>query len=166
MICAIDPGDVRSAYVVVDEHDGIRPHDVGIVENLSLRLQLPVLLADVDRVVIEMIGHYGTGMPAGKTVFDTCVWIGRWMEVAVRSRGLLPELVLRPTVKAHLCGSARAKDPNVTQALIDRFAAGEPNRGKGTKSRPGWFHGFRADIWAAYAVAVWAADNNEQGGSL
>jgi hypothetical protein len=43
-------------------------------------------------------------------------------------------------------------------AIVDRFASGQPNRGKGTKAKPGWFYGFRADIWQAYALAVLVAD--------
>ena len=71
------------------------------------------------------------------------------------------DLIYRKDVKLHLCHTTKAKDSNITQALIDRFASGEPNRGKGTKAAPGWFYGFKADIWQAYALAVLAADTRE-----
>ena len=40
------------------------------------------------------------------------------------------------------------------------------NHGKGTKANPGWFYGFRADVWQAYALAVYAADNWNERGTL
>ena len=47
------------------------------------------------------------------------------------------------------CAEAQGqKDGNVRQALIDRFGV------VGTKKDPGWFYGFHADIWQAYAVGV------------
>ena len=146
-VIAIDPGNVQSAYVLMEDY---KPVEFAKIENdyirrLLMRTTEPFSGEHIDKVVIEMIGHYGTGMPAGKTVFDTCVWIGRFSECVIASSF---EHVLRPTVKAHLCGSARAKDGNVRQALIDRFGV------VGTKKEPGWFYGFHADIWQAYAVGV------------
>jgi hypothetical protein len=155
----IDPGNKESAFALIDAD--YRPLAVGKILNdeLLARLNSPVwhLGMGIRHTMIEQIGHYGTGMPAGREVFDTCRWIGRFEQVLTQ-QGLPPDLTLRPTIKAHLCGSAKAKDGNVAQALADRFAPGEPRRGKGTKAEPGWFYGFAADIWAAYSVAVYAQD--------
>ena len=63
----------------------------------------------------------------------------------------------------YLCGSMGAKDPHIAQALIDRYARGQPNRGKGTKVAPGFFYGFRADMWAAMAVAATYVDKYIRG---
>ena len=155
MHLAIDPGNHQSAYALVD--DGYAPRSFGKIDNSDLATQLPGMLAEVTHLSIEQIGHYGTGMPAGREVFDTCRWIGRYEQISEQS-GVPAEMVLRPTIKTHLCGTPRAKDSNVIQALIDRFAPGCPNRGKGYKASPGWFYGFRADIWQSYALAVFTID--------
>jgi len=160
-ILAIDPGNEESGYAVIDSVT-YRPLAIGKKENNTLREMITSgQFNNVDHVSIEMIGHYGKGMPAGKTVFDTCIWIGRFLELLTGSSGWAAsdvELVLRATIKAHTCGSTAAKDSNISQALIDRFASGVRNRGKGTIDAPGWFYGFKADIWQAYALAVYTAD--------
>lgn len=153
---AIDPGCFESAWVLLDEAE-CRPFYFKKAGNNVLRalLQDPHLVLAPDRVVIEVVASYG--MAVGAEVFETCVWVGRFAELA-DARGVPWELVKRGPVKLHHCHSSRAKDSNVIQALVDRFAPGEPNRGKGTARSPGWFHGFRADIWQAYALGVYAAD--------
>jgi hypothetical protein len=163
-VLAIDPGNRESAYVLVD--DDRRPLEAAKVVNEHLIDDLPRLLARDDvgfdgSVAIEMVASYG--MAVGADVFETCVWIGRFSE---RCRSYwhaagYPRLVFRRDVKLHHCGSARAKDANITQALIDRFAGNVPNRGKGTKAEPGWFYGFKADIWQAYALGVLVVDMRE-----
>lgn len=151
-ILAIDPGNVESAYVVLDPAT-CRPLRFGKVPNAEI---LALLEQFTGQVHIEMIASYG--MAVGAEVFDTCVWIGRFSERSGASAGRLPQLVKRQPIKVHHCHSSKAKDSNVIQALVDRFALGEPNRGKGTKAKPGWFYGFRADVWQAYALAVYVAD--------
>ena len=98
-----------------------------------------------DDFVIECIASYG--MAVGAEVFETCYWIGRFMQYAFM-QGKEINRVYRKDEKMNLCGSTRAKDANIRQALIDRFGV------VGVKKAPGWFFGFKADIWAAYAVGV------------
>lgn len=155
-LLAIDPGNIESGWAVLRRAD-YRPIQAGKSENETLLQMMQQGMPGVDCVAIEQIGHYGTGMPAGVSVFDTCRWIGRFEQVTIQF-GLPPQLTLRATVKAHICGSAKAKDGNVAQALADRFAPGEPRRGKGTKSDPGWFYGFADDMWQAYGLGVYTLD--------
>lgn len=94
-------------------------------------------------VIIEMVASYG--MAVGETVFQTCVAIGNFKEIA-ESQNIPVEFVYRKDEKINLCNSMKAKDSNIRQALIDRF--GEV----GTKRSPGWFYGFKKDVWSAYAI--------------
>jgi len=163
-ILAIDPGNTVSGYALIDSTTR-RPIEVGKIPNDELLDRLLEWcvggLVDeqplIHHLAIEMIASYG--MAVGKEVFETCVWIGRFIEVS--GCGLAP--IYRRDVKLHHCLDSRAKDSNIRQALVDRFAPGQPNHGKGTKSEPGWFHGFRADVWQAYALAVLVADRLEDG---
>jgi hypothetical protein len=125
-----------------------RPLEFGKVKNDIMRdIVKKESVARMAQVVVEMISSYG--MPVGREVFETCVAIGRFVEIAGDAK-----LVSRAEVKLHVCGSARAKDGNIRTALIDRFATHDLKNGKGTKKNPDWFYGFRADVWQAYALAV------------
>lgn len=131
-IFAIDPGTEKSAFVLYDSHDKIILKK-GIERNediLSFKY-VGSLLA------IEMIASYG--MPVGKEVFETCVWIGRFDPNATAT------LIYRRTIKTHLCGSMKAKDANIRQALLDKLGK------EATK-------GVSKDIWSALAVAVCVAE--------
>lgn len=107
---------------------------------------------DRDLLAIEMIASYG--MPVGREVFETCLWIGRYIE-AWEARGGRYQLVYRKDVKMFLCESMRAKDANIRAALIDRF--GGKDRAIGKKSAPGPLYGMIGDCWSALAVALKAA---------
>lgn len=152
-ILAIDPGNEESAYVLLDRD--LRPVEFGkqhneiMYANMCVSLLKHVKDDDDLHVAIEMIASYG--MPVGKEVFETCVWIGRLLE---RFRKFDTSFVYRKDEKMTICHSMQANDATIRQALVDRFAPNTRNLGKGTKADPGWFYGFRADIWAAYAVGV------------
>ena len=160
-VLAIDPGTTESAYVVIG--DECAPIVFGKVPNAQLLDELPDLENLAHRAAIEMVASYG--MAVGADVFETCVWIGRFYERIEGATGLTPELVKRNPIKNHHCHSSKANDSNIRQALVDRFAYGQPNHGKGTKSAPGWFYGFHSDIWQSYALAVYVADTVNSGGA-
>lgn len=155
-ILAIDPGDTKSAVVVYDPHarrilTAMDEPNETILE--WLKSQTSGSAVDL-LMACEMAACYG--MPVGAEIFDTCVWIGRywqaWSGAAVR--------VYRRQVKLHLCGSMRAKDPNVRQALMDKFGPGR-ERAMGTKRQPGPLYGISGDLWAALDVAVTVAEAEE-----
>lgn len=149
MILAIDPGPSESAWVL---WDGAKIHGLGKVPNEELAAeacQLASILSDPAVCVIEMIASYG--MAVGATTFETCVWIGRFMEIFSSSRVCR---ITRNEVKNHICHSSKAKDSNIRQALIDRFGV------VGTKKSPGALYGVSKDVWAALAVAVTWFDQN------
>lgn len=161
-IVAIDPGNEYSAYVLIGPD--LRPIAGAKMANELMWVDLLDHLQELDpyekvSFAIEMIASYG--MPVGAEVFDTCVWIGVLKE---RLRHYPITLIYRKDEKMAICHSMKANDATIKQALIDRFAPGEKNYGKGTKAKPGWFYGFKADIWAAYAVGVTYHDMYLEGG--
>lgn len=154
-VFAIDPGSALSAFVVVQGDYTVC--DKAKCENEAVLQALTGFSSGV--VVIEMVASYG--MPVGREVFDTCVWIGRFTQAA-SALGLPVAYIFRQEEKLTLCHSARANDSNIRRALIDRFAKHDFTNGKGTKKEPDVFYGFAKDIWAAYAVAVTYLDKQRQ----
>ena len=149
-IMGIDPGSTDSAYVVVNENYEILAK--GKIENEQLLELIKIPTVHIDEMVIEMIANMGMGA-VGATIFDTCVWIGRFWEA---SQSKEKSYIYRREEKINLCGTMKAKDTNIRQALIDRFGV------VGTKNNQGFFYGFKADMWAAFAVAVTYLDKKKE----
>ena len=64
--------------------------------------------------------------------------------------------LFRKDIKIHLCGTMKAKDANIRQALIDKH-------GKvGTAKNKGPLYGISSHLWSALAVADYATDNYEK----
>lgn len=165
-ILSIDPGPVQSAWLVYDPSDG-ECIEFGLFENDSLALWISDCNCEevqADILAIEMIACYG--MAVGEEVFETCVWIGRFIE-AWEHRGQGAEQykpwyrVFRKEVKLHLCNSMRANDSNIRQALIDRYGPGR-EKAIGTKKTPGPLYGIKKDLWSALAIAVTFADTRRE----
>ena len=150
-VLAIDPGTTHSAYCLYDM-DRSEIWESAKVDNFELRQMMLDGRLPYDIAVIEMIACYG--MAVGKSVFETCVWIGRYNEILQANAEV--KMMFRREVKVNLCNSNKAKDGNVRQALIDRFPATGGGRIPqiGTKAKQGPLYGFAGDMWAALGVAV------------
>lgn len=155
-ILAIDPGNIESGYAIIEMPD-FKLIEFGKVKNEKLLADIEdrfVYDTTIDAVAIEMVASYG--MAVGKSVFDTCVWIGRFVQ-ALANDGV--DYVYRKDEKMCLCGSMKAKDSNIRQALIDRYAKHDFKNGKGVKKNPDTFYGVSKDVWQAIAVGVTYYEN-------
>lgn len=150
MIFAVDPGNVQSGFAIIRMPD-FALCEFGKVENEELleMLERYSRANAVDVFAIEMVASYG--MTVGKDVFETCVWIGRFIQAIHHKE---TALVYRKDEKMYLCGSPVAKDSNIRQALIDRYATFDFKSGKGVKKNPDTFYGVSKDAWQAIAVGV------------
>lgn len=152
-LVAIDPGCEESAMVCMVDDSIVRRSKADNRGTLELVLEYRTL--GFTFLAIEMIASYG--MPVGAEVFNTCLWIGRF----VQAWGGPFTLVYRREVKMFLCGNNAAKDGNIRQALIDRY--GGKVAAIGNKKSPGPLYGISADVWSALAVAVtWQGTHGKQ----
>lgn len=141
---AIDPGPEQSALVQITPHGTVSGFIRSNVQLVALCRAPKGISA---HLVIEQIASYG--MPVGAEVFDTCVWIGRFAEAWEQSEcDATLSLMPRRAVKLALCGSMKAKDPNIRQALIDRYG------GPQSVKKGGPLAGIKSHLWAALALAV------------
>ena len=155
VIFAIDPGDSESGYAVIRMPD-FKLLQFGKVKNSELLSLIPDIVSSVDGFAIEMVDNYG--MAVGKHVFETCVWIGRFIQ---KARPFKHNYIYRREEKLCLCGSMKAKDTNIKQALINRYAKHDFKTGKGVKKNPDTFYGVAKDVWQAIAVGVTYYENKE-----
>lgn len=151
-LLAIDPGTTHSGWVIFE---GGEVCDSGVAANGDILEMLDKRIPGNYPLAIEMIASYG--MAVGKEVFETCLWIGRFMQAAGPDR---VRLVYRKDVKLHLCGSPRAKDANIRQALIDRW--GGKAEAIGNVKKPGPLYAVKSHAWAALGVAVTALETKPQ----
>ena len=144
-VLAIDPGTRESGWVLFD---GKSVSNSGVQRNEDVLAMISGWRDRDTRLATEVF--QAMGMAVGAEVFETCIWIGRFVQAWHTPGEVLR--IKRTQVKLQLCGTARAKDANVRQALID--AVGAP----GTKANPGPTYGVKSHAWSALAVAVTAQD--------
>lgn len=157
-LLAIDPGTSKSGWVSIS---GGQIVDAGVSDNTDLLLKIQTMAPQC--IAIEWI--QSMGMKVGQEVFETCLWVGRFIQIAPKSAQIIR--VPRTQVKLHHCNSARAKDPNVCAAVREKY--GE----KGTKASPGYFYQVSSHAWQAFAVGAYVMEGAqgdkcilEHGGSI
>lgn len=151
LILALDPGTTETGYVRFGAGSGA-VYSSGVVSNADA-LNLVRDEREAHALAVEMIASYG--MPVGREVFETCVFIGECANEWRRHGKGEARFIYRRDVKLHLCGSVKAKDPNVRQALLDMFGG---SAAIGKKAAPGPLYGVKSHAWAALGVAVTAAN--------
>jgi hypothetical protein len=139
LILAVDPGTTISGWVLFDGH---RVLDSGNDPNAKVRAMIRA--SEADTLAIERFE--ARGMAIGDDSIETMLWTGRFVECWRAPESV--RLVKRSAVKSHMCGTQKAKDPNIRQAAID--AVGAP----GVKANPGPTYGVTSHAWQALAVAV------------
>ncbi len=149
-ILGIDPGPLQSAYCIL-ENDIVSASEKEIISNKKLLEIISGMYWRKPLIAIELIQSYG--MPVGRETFETCIWIGRYIEMATHHE-MQYQLYARPSIKSAITGIARAKDADVRRALILRY-------GGTKKGEP--LHGVKKDIWSALAVATYCADGAKLG---
>lgn len=169
LLC-VDPGPVKSGWVLLEDD---KPVKHGWNDNGDLRkwILTEAISGKLDELVIEDVTHMG--MAVGKDVFETVRWSGRF------DPDCLAKFIDRKQVKLNLCGNPRAKDPNIRQAIIDRYGGDsvaiggkkcQTCKGKGWRGRGrppcdeckatgyehplGPLHGISGHVWSALAVGL------------
>jgi len=166
-ILAVDPGNNVSTWLLYAPTDNLV---LGFGTEPNSQLLSRLASYHVERgnrlevqLVIEMVESYG--MPVGREIFETVLWIGRFMQAwehFVGDRGPPCVLLPRRVVKQELCATPQAKDSNVRQALVDMFGPGR-EKAIGTKKHPGPLHGISKHRWQALALAVaWTHQQERQ----
>lgn len=169
-LLAVDPGTNKSAYCMMTE--SCMPISAGDVDNDTvLRL---VEEGEYDRMAIECM-ESRAGAMIGKSTYETCIWIGRFMQVAMQ-RGKPVAKVYRSEEKSLLIPSKKNKlpplpegigattDAKIRASLIAKYAKHDKKNGKGTRHDKDVFYGFQGDMWAAFAVGVVHLDKVKKGG--
>jgi hypothetical protein len=148
IIMGIDPGTFKSGWCIIE---GLKIVNSGVSENGLVKQMIRDI--DVDLVAIEGMEPRRSNPNAkfpviiGSETFDTCIWIGRFIENATSPF----RIVKRGEVLRHIA-KHRANDSDVRKALIAKLGV------QGTKSNKGATYGVSSHAWSALAVALTALE--------
>jgi len=155
IVLAIDPGNVKSAYTLYDpeQHKLI---EFGKIDNEELQIRMYELRNKTKYLAIEGMKSYGQRV--GSTVFNTCIWIGRYLQQWEMDGGET-KIIYRHQVKSFITPKVKSNDSKIRTALIGMFpATGLDSKGRpssiGIKKNPGPLYGVTADVWSALAIAL------------
>lgn len=145
LVMAIDPGNVQTAWTVMDHNNRIIKF--AKEDNYIVLHRINTWREKLSYAICEMIAGYG--QQVGKSIYHTCIWIGMFKKEFMKGKEKPADffLVYRKTVATFICESPMAKDGDVRQAMIDEY--GDP----GTKKHPGKTYGITKDIWQSLGIA-------------
>lgn len=146
VIIGIDTGTTQSAMCLCAYRD-MKPIEHVKVDNKDAERLLETWLCQYRfhcLVAIERLENHG--MPIGDTTIETIIEIGRIERIVESNNGAWVH-IKRHEEKTEICHHPRATDATIRMELMNIYG------GKGTKKNKGWFYGFKADEWQAYAIA-------------
>ena len=161
-IIGVDPGTSQTGWVIYNTIS----HSVensGVTDNEEF-LNSVIENEDYDIMAIERIASYG--MPIGAETIRTIEYIGRYWQKVLDSNKISAKVELfykKVDINPTICGSNKAKDANIRQAIMDMFPknGGGSNPSVGTSKQPGVLYGIGTHKWAALAVALTCAIKNK-----
>lgn len=161
-LLACDPGNEQSAFVLFDSIKFV-PVGKWLLPNDQCRARMGDI--DADHLVIELTplytlkttgGHAYTPNQLALTAFESGRFAERWMMLS----GNESTMFSRMDVKKHLLGRANGNDSQIRNAILDHYG-GTRKSAVGIKAKPGPLYGFRADMYAALAVAICYIETND-----
>jgi Holliday junction resolvasome RuvABC endonuclease subunit len=159
-VLGVDPGSTYSAYCLFDVKKRrvvsyAKDNNDQILKDIAEFKALNM----ADFLAVEQLKAYGH---ASDSLFFTAMWTGRiiasWL--SIRRNSYDYTLLPRKSIVSLLCGSSRANDSQVRQAVIDYFIRVKAPQGGGrspiigTKKSPGHLFKMSGDMWSAAAVAL------------
>lgn len=148
IICALDPGTRETGCVLYNDKFVAPILRMEKHPNAEVRGFIRDCAGcEADIFAIEKMQSYG--MPVGTEVFETCEWIGRFIEVALQCHMQIWPVYRKPVV-AWLTGTAKGNDASVRKALIARFGKDEVGS-------------IGTDLRSAIAVALFVKSRIEAG---
>lgn len=145
-VIGIDPGTTKSAVVVLSNDGKVTEHFIMPNDDVIITLRN---MPSGRLTVIEMVENQGR-QAVGKDTFETCVWIGRFIES--RRKCKPPVRIGRRDIKLAVTGSSRSKDSDIRTAIIDMYGGKE--KAIGNKAYPGLLYGIKSHEWQALAAAI------------
>ena len=153
-ICAIDPGTVKSGFVIYETETSLLCRH-GHVSNDELSRALN-LATDIDAIVVERFESFGRNF--GESCILTIFAIGQFDAFWRGPR----YYIKRSEIKRWLTGNKRHTDRHVKAALLDRWGGVDKAVGSKKSGHCGPLYGLKTShCWAALAVAVYFQDEIE-----
>jgi Holliday junction resolvasome RuvABC endonuclease subunit len=143
-VIGVDPGTTKSGVACYNLQTKSVEWSNGEMPNDQVLLLIRASMTNPEtEIALERIAAIYGGVVGGETI-KTIMFCGRVIQCA------WPRIIrcLSPQeIRTAICGTAKAKDAGVTQALKDRIGD------KGTKKNPGPTFGVSSHAWRGLAVA-------------
>lgn len=121
LVLALDPGNTQTGWVSVEPDESEMGHmqvsGFGNADNTAIRHEMHRLRAYHKSMLMLIEVPKPRGQPTASEEMETLIEIGRFLQMWSGPYSY----VFRQPTKIHICGTSKATDANVRQALVDRF---------------------------------------------